>query len=116
MALKKNPAFNSKRLELLDDIPNLAREHLREKASVKKQKAATSKPKRSFTVQELNVLWLFSNRPEIDDTGITNITGAGRTTINRLRKLNAPKVELVKPDVEDTHLKKPKSQSSVGRL
>ena len=64
----------------------MAKEYLEEgslkrKPSKKRLAAKSERPYR----KEMNVLWLLV-KPEIDDTGISGITGS--STINRLRKLN----------------------------
>ena len=108
--LESNPSFGKKRLGLLDAIPDMAKKYLEERATlkekpgVKKQKKAATKSERDLTEKEMNVLWLLFNKPEIDDTGISGITGVGRSTTNELRKLNPSKDKLVKPLVDEARL------------
>ena len=119
--LRSNPSFGRRRLGLLDAIPEMAKEYLKEKAALKekpglkKRKKPETKAKRNLTEKEMNVLWLLSHKPEIDDTGITKITDVGRTTINELRKLDLSKEKLVEPIVDETSLKREIDQSKQRR-
>ena len=88
---------------------------LKEKHGLKKRKKAATKSKRNLTEKEMNVLWLLVNKPEIDDTGISGITGAGKSTINKLRKLNPSQDKLVKPQVDETRLEQEVDQSKLRR-
>ena len=111
--LKNNHAFGKNRIASLSTIPKLAKSYLEKQAAVEAESSNSNVssdfnvPERGrpdYSESELTVFWLLTNKPEIDDTGISSLTGAGKSTIKRLRKRKVPLGRLIRPDIDDSRL------------